>query len=223
MIQTKITTGDILAALKQTAISIDQTLNTLTWIKGDGFGYADETLSARAWRLRGQSNAYKRIDKIFFFDPDHCKTSYESEVERKHLPPEYRNTHPQVAVHHNAQQKQSKELRVLYKVFYTDRFIPSKFSGLAIGPFILIRPSHKDNKGLLEHEKVHVRQFWRTAGMHGIIYKLSKQYRLKCEVEAYKEQMKYQTTDKRAVFAGFISTKYGLDITQEQAIELLTE
>lgn len=90
----KITIDDILSALKQTAISIDQTLNTITWIKGDGFGYADETLSARAWRLRSQSNVYKRIDRIFFFDPHHCKTSYESEVDRKHLPPEYRGVCP---------------------------------------------------------------------------------------------------------------------------------
>lgn len=94
MNRVKITIDDILSALKQTAISIDQTLNTITWIKGDGFGYADETLSARAWRLRSQSNVYKRIDRIFFFDPHHCKTSYESEVDRKHLPPEYRGVCP---------------------------------------------------------------------------------------------------------------------------------
>jgi len=76
--------------VKQLLIAIDQLANTVTWIKGDGFGYADETLSARAWRLRAQSNAWRRIDRLFFFDPDHCRTSYESELMRKHLPAEYR-------------------------------------------------------------------------------------------------------------------------------------
>lgn len=75
--------------IKQLLIALDQVLNTVTWIKGDGFGYADETLSARAWRLREQSNAWKRIDRILFWDKDHCRTSYDAEMMRRHLPREY--------------------------------------------------------------------------------------------------------------------------------------
>ena len=75
--------------MKQFLISLDQVANTLVWIKGDGFGFADETLSARAWRLREQSNAWKRIDAIFFWDEDHCYKSYRSELLRKHLPNHY--------------------------------------------------------------------------------------------------------------------------------------
>jgi hypothetical protein len=75
--------------MKQILIALDQVLNTVVWIKGDGFGYADETLSARAWRLRHQSNAWKRIDALFFWDEDHCYKSYRSEVLRKHLPNRY--------------------------------------------------------------------------------------------------------------------------------------
>lgn len=75
--------------MKQVLIALDQLANTVVWIKGDWFGYADETLSARAWRLREQSNAWRRIDRLFFWDPDHCRTSYESEVQRKHLPGHY--------------------------------------------------------------------------------------------------------------------------------------
>jgi hypothetical protein len=75
--------------MKQSLIALDQLANTVVWIKGDGFGYADETLSARAWRLRQQSNAWRRIDRIFFWDPGHCRTAYESEVERRHLPSSY--------------------------------------------------------------------------------------------------------------------------------------
>lgn len=75
--------------MKQLLLALDQLANTVIWIKGDGFGMADETLSARAWRLRAQSGAWKRIDWLFFFDPDHCRTSYEAELERKHLPAHY--------------------------------------------------------------------------------------------------------------------------------------
>ena len=76
--------------MKQFLIAFDQLANTLFYIKGDGFGFADETLSARAWRLRYQSNAYKFIDKIFFWDNNHCLMSYYSEIKRAQLPDEYR-------------------------------------------------------------------------------------------------------------------------------------
>ena len=71
----------------QILIAIDQLINTLLG------GYADETLSARAHRLeleRGRSWARKLIDGILFFDKDHCKESYESEIERRQLPPSMR-------------------------------------------------------------------------------------------------------------------------------------
>lgn len=76
--------------MKQFLIAFDQLANTLFYIKGDGFGFADETLSARAWRLRYFSNAYKVIDKMFFWEDNHCLLSYHSEMKRKQLPDEYR-------------------------------------------------------------------------------------------------------------------------------------
>ena len=71
----------------QILIAIDQLINTLFG------GFADETLSARAFRLeqeRGRSWARKLIDGILFFDKDHCKESYESEILRRQLPPSMR-------------------------------------------------------------------------------------------------------------------------------------
>lgn len=76
---------------RQLLIALDQTLNTLIWLKGDGFGYADETLSARAYRLREQHPWLMRsIDTIFFWDDNHCEESYYMEILRNHLPNEYR-------------------------------------------------------------------------------------------------------------------------------------
>lgn len=71
----------------QIAVALDQLVNALLG------GYADETLSSRAYRLeleRGRTWARKLIDGLFFFDKDHCKESYESEVLRRQLPPSMR-------------------------------------------------------------------------------------------------------------------------------------
>lgn len=74
--------------LKQVLISIDQLLNTLIG------GYADETLSAHAYRQRGIKKhwtiAYQSINKLFFWQDNHCESSYMSELERRQLPIEYR-------------------------------------------------------------------------------------------------------------------------------------
>ena len=70
-------------ALKQIAIALDQLVNTIFG------GWADETLSARLYRTR--SPFRKVIDLLFFFDKDHCHTSYLSEIKRAQLPPEYRD------------------------------------------------------------------------------------------------------------------------------------
>jgi hypothetical protein len=76
--------------MTQFLIAFDQVFNTIVYIKGDGFGFADETLSARAWRLREQSSLpYKLINGLFFWQENHCKEAFESEVNNKHLPKSY--------------------------------------------------------------------------------------------------------------------------------------
>lgn len=92
--------------MKQSAIAFDQFFNTLTWSKLEGFGMADETLSARMWRLgtlHGQPNwrrAASVVDALFFWDKTwveseqrwmrHCESSWLFELLRKHLPNGYR-------------------------------------------------------------------------------------------------------------------------------------
>lgn len=70
----------------QILVALDQLVNTLFG------GMADETLSARAWRhhLKGERTwLVKIIDGLFFWQKDHCREAYESEVERKQLPAGY--------------------------------------------------------------------------------------------------------------------------------------
>lgn len=70
-------------SLKQITVAIDQLVNALLG------GYADETLSARAHRTQSPLERY--IDAIFFWDENHCRTSFQSELERRQLPPQYRS------------------------------------------------------------------------------------------------------------------------------------
>lgn len=76
--------------MKQFLIAIDQVLNTLIWLKCDGFGYADETISARSWRLRDKTSFYKLINSLFFWQNNHCRGAYNAEMQRKHMPNHYR-------------------------------------------------------------------------------------------------------------------------------------
>lgn len=78
-------------AIYQTLIALDQFINTLFG------GTADETLSARSFRL-GTIRQNKIwyvfqivIDKIFFWQPNHCKTSFINEYKRKGSAREYQN------------------------------------------------------------------------------------------------------------------------------------
>lgn len=79
--------------LWQVLIALDQLVNTIL------MGMADETLSARAYRVEQVGKLWGRImrpllDFLFFIitlgrDRDHCMDSYESERRRRHLPPVY--------------------------------------------------------------------------------------------------------------------------------------
>ena len=72
---------------EQVLIAIDQLINALLG------GWADETMSSYAYRLRIERNILwveRVIDALFFLQKDHCKTAYESERARKHFPPELR-------------------------------------------------------------------------------------------------------------------------------------
>lgn len=73
--------------VKQILIALDQLINAFC------FGWADETLSSRAWRWHvagGRHIPCKVIDALFWWDKEHCYNSYISEREGRHLPPELR-------------------------------------------------------------------------------------------------------------------------------------
>lgn len=109
---------------------------------------------------------------------------------------------------------------------YTDR-LPENAAGRVLFGIAFIRPAYRDDIGLHEHERVHVHQTLRGLILvHGWRYRFSKAYRLRCEVEAYKEQLKHPPANSdvvryRDMYAGFIANHYGLDLSVDRARELL--
>ena len=71
-------------------VAIDQLFNALIG------GAADETLSSRTYRgavlaqyPRKRWRIWYRVINALFFDANHCKTAYESEIKRRQYPVEF--------------------------------------------------------------------------------------------------------------------------------------
>lgn len=65
-------------------ICLDQLLYCLITL---GHGDPDETCSSAAWRMERDGKFFgftrKLIDGLFFFDPEHCRVSYENEKRKR--------------------------------------------------------------------------------------------------------------------------------------------
>lgn len=77
----------ILNYIRQNLLALDQLGNTLLG------GWADETLSSRAYRADLKGRPWGRlmrplIDSIFFWQKAHCRGAYHAELKRRHLPPD---------------------------------------------------------------------------------------------------------------------------------------
>lgn len=75
----------------QVLVALDQLINALL------AGFADETLSSRAHRMAVKAQPVwgwtaRAINALFFWQPNHCLSSFVAERERRQLPPEFRET-----------------------------------------------------------------------------------------------------------------------------------
>jgi hypothetical protein len=78
--------------IRQLFISLDQFINVWLFWWLPGGVWADETLSAKAWRTRDiNPRLHFAIDLLFFWEEDHCRLAYEIEMARHDMPPEFRN------------------------------------------------------------------------------------------------------------------------------------
>lgn len=63
--------------------------------------------------------------------------------------------------------------------------IPKGFSACSLWPFIFVRPEHRSDIALIEHELVHYReQAWIVPGWV-LMYLVSRKFRLAAEIRAY--------------------------------------
>lgn len=67
-------------------VALTQLLNTLLG------GWPDESTSSRLWRLEQQgvvrAGAFRRlVDRLFWWQPGHCRLAYEAERRRYQFPP----------------------------------------------------------------------------------------------------------------------------------------
>ena len=135
-----------------------------------------------------------------------------------------------------------------YFVEYTRKII-NGFGGTAKGPIIKILPKYKDDSGLLEHEKVHVRQWyaWLALGLligtlltllvspslwplfglapflHSPLYKIVRPYRRWCEVQAYRKQLATGGYDSNDFAVAALVEKYDLNLSADKAKALLLD
>lgn len=71
-------------------VGLTQLLNTVLG------GWPDESTSSRLWRLERPGKVAgrlfrPRVDRLFFWQPEHCARAYAAERTRYHLPPMLRN------------------------------------------------------------------------------------------------------------------------------------
>ena len=108
-------------------------------------------------------------------------------------------------------------------IFYANFGIPKQHQACTRGPIIFIRPEYRGDRGLLEHEKVHRRQFFRTFGLHSLLYLFVEDYRLRAEVEAFREQALHYPDDRMPRFAQLLASNYDLDIYFDEALRALRD
>lgn len=125
--------------------------------------------------------------------------------------------------------------------------LPNGFGGTAQGPLIKILPKYKDDIGLYEHEKMHVRQwyFWLAIGLllgtmltllvspslwplfglapflHQLLHKFVRPYRCWCEVQAYRKQIAVGGYVSNDFAVAALVEKYGLKLSADKARALL--
>ena len=135
-----------------------------------------------------------------------------------------------------------------YLIKWTNN-LANGFGGTAQGPLIKILSKYKDDVGLIEHEKMHVRQWyvvmaiglllstlltllvspslWPLYGLppflHQLLYKFMRPYRQWCEVRAYRKQIATGGYTSNEFAVTTLVEKYDLDLSIDEARALLID
>ena len=93
------------------------------------------------------------------------------------------------------------------------------FSACSLWPFIFVRPEHRNDIALIEHELVHYReQAWITP-VWVLLYLVSRKFRLSAEVRAYTRQIELGGVTREQAAHALLS--YRLGISYSKAMQAL--
>ena len=93
------------------------------------------------------------------------------------------------------------------------------FSAFSFWPFIFVRPEHRNDTALIEHELVHYREQAWIMPVWVILYLVSRKFRLAAEVRAYTRQIELGGVTREQAAHALLS--YRLGISHEKAMQEL--
>lgn len=119
-----------------------------------------------------------------------------------------------------------------YTLHYSDE-LPTGVGGRCYYPLfpfsgtckVVIRPKYEGDKGLIEHELIHVKQYSENI-LHALRVKFDKSYRYHCEIEAYSKQAEvygYHLKEQFRWMAKAICENYDLNVEEESVMDKLFE
>ena len=105
--------------------------------------------------------------------------------------------------------------------------MPGRLIGLSMGVFVIIRSDFAADRPTVIHELEHCKQFWRGGAIiHMARYYLSRAYRLKVEVEAFRAEIAacepHSAAARLDEAARALASGYRIDRDTEACLALLT-
>ena len=97
--------------------------------------------------------------------------------------------------------------------------IPKGFSAVSLWPFIFVKPEHRSDTALIEHELVHYCEQALITPVWVLLYLVSRKFRLAAEVRAYTRQIKLGGITREQAAHALLS--YRIDISYEKAFQAL--
>ena len=97
--------------------------------------------------------------------------------------------------------------------------VPKCFSACSLWPFNLVRPEHRRNIALIEHELVHYREQAWIMPVWVLLYLASRRFRLAAEVRAYNRQIELGGLSREQAAQALLG--YRLGITLDKAASAL--
>lgn len=101
----------------------------------------------------------------------------------------------------------------------TTHHVPDGFDAITVWPFVFIRPERLLDSGLIEHERVHLREQARWLVLPWwALYLCSRRFRLAAEVRAYRRQIAVGGISISAAACLLLNYRTGVTYTQAKRL-----